>query len=359
MPKLIETNEAERILNSAFLQRESCNGKFAASIEKIILGKHKTYRYILVTSLLARSTSDEISPLALQAGADIPGAFDARSLCHQVVVPFERDVLFNALGGSNEPYLNKPARYPMLSYNNAVRRGYDRNLLELLIELLSSISSKQEAYSYLKYVFYCLDRKILRLSKYRGFTSSNKPVLVERLSFIKALLTKSCQGEIPVIVVGTLETLYHDHLDSNYSVIIHKVNQAGSSSKEVGDIDVFDPDGLVYAIEVKDKNFTEYDIQHAASKIMQAGGSQGLFIYGSGVVFDRGEVAKRINDYEGEGFMFLISDILKYSKDILFRIGKSSSSKFIDTIIAVSIQINATETTREWIIENITPHEKT
>ena len=38
-----------------------------------------------------------------------------------VIVPFDTEVLNKALGGSNEPFLNKPARFPELSTSNAVR----------------------------------------------------------------------------------------------------------------------------------------------------------------------------------------------------------------------------------------------
>ncbi|MBW4660785.1 MAG: restriction endonuclease, SacI family [Drouetiella hepatica Uher 2000/2452] len=92
--------------------REIPATKWDTEIRTIIQGKHLTFRYILVTALLGKATNSSINALTLQAGANVEGAYDARSLCHGVVVPLERQLLNSSLGGSNEPFLNKPARFP-------------------------------------------------------------------------------------------------------------------------------------------------------------------------------------------------------------------------------------------------------
>lgn len=172
MPRNKFQDKAEIILKSAFLQREISHEELSGAVSQVILGSHKTYRYILVTNLLARATSDSINPIALQASAPVEGAFDSRSLCHKVVVPFEREYLFNALGGSNEPYLNKPARFPTISVNNAVRRGNDKRLLNLLVQVFTNIKSKEEAFSLLKYALHCIDSRVLKKSRLKKFSSS-------------------------------------------------------------------------------------------------------------------------------------------------------------------------------------------
>lgn len=118
-----------------------------SAIATLIQGKHLTFRYILITALLAKATNPRINALALQAGADVEGAYDARSLCHTVVVPLERQLLNRALGGSNEPFLNKPARFPTISPSNAVRAGTDRQLLLKLYEVLSEIVTSEQAFN--------------------------------------------------------------------------------------------------------------------------------------------------------------------------------------------------------------------
>ena len=96
MAEIILKDDAEKILLSAFRTRCSKKDDISASIQTVLKGNHKTYKYVLINGLLAKATNDKINALALQAGAPITGAFDARTLCHKVIVPFERDFLQNA-----------------------------------------------------------------------------------------------------------------------------------------------------------------------------------------------------------------------------------------------------------------------
>ena len=73
------------------------------ALESIILGEHLTFRYILITAILGKSITHSNHTRSLQAQASLNGAYDARSLCHNVIVPFERNELDLRLGGSNEP----------------------------------------------------------------------------------------------------------------------------------------------------------------------------------------------------------------------------------------------------------------
>lgn len=104
MAENIDRTIAEKVLLSAFRMKCTIKDSVSTKIKQVLEGNHKTYKYILFNGLLAKATNNSINPLALQAGAPIIGAYDARSLCHKVVVPFERNFLQNALGGSNEPF---------------------------------------------------------------------------------------------------------------------------------------------------------------------------------------------------------------------------------------------------------------
>ena len=111
----IDFKTASLILDRAFVEAKLSNDKTGRKISEILRGTHKTYRYILVTALLAKATNDEINILSLQKGDGDDGKYDARSLCHKVLVPFETLKLPGCLGSSNEPFLNKPARFVSLS----------------------------------------------------------------------------------------------------------------------------------------------------------------------------------------------------------------------------------------------------
>ena len=79
-----------------------------------------SYHYVLPTQLLAKCVDPTLNAHALQAGYESAGAFDARTVAHDVIVPFDRNN-HRVLGGSPEPYVNNPLRVPavMPEYRNS------------------------------------------------------------------------------------------------------------------------------------------------------------------------------------------------------------------------------------------------
>jgi hypothetical protein len=349
MAENILKSDAEKVLLAAFRARCTKKDLISAKITAVLQGNHKTYKYVLITGLLAKATNEKINALALQAGAPIDGAYDARSLCHGVLVPFERDFLKSALGGSNEPFLNKPARFTHLSETNAVRKGDDKEILYLLITIFTSIKTSTEAKGYLACALDFLNQRIEEITVLQDSGIKYNPTLIEIYEFIFRFLEKSFEGESSAIVVGALEKIYHNKFSKNFKVIAHKVNQSGASSKEVGDIDIFKEDHFYYAIEVKDKNFTPYDLEHAFKKIQSAGGTKGQFIYGPNAQFDKELIEKRIAEFEKEKFMVLLQDIFTYSRTMVFKVDLAGKQEFIDTIMATAIEINSKDETKAWI----------
>ena len=132
----IDSKTAYIILEKSLAEATWIDDKISKLISSVLNGSHKTYRYILVNALLAKATNNEINPLSLQKGDGTNGKYDARSLCHSVIVPFEKLKLQGCLGNSNEPFLNKPARFVSHSTNNAVRAGKDKETLDTLRDCL-------------------------------------------------------------------------------------------------------------------------------------------------------------------------------------------------------------------------------
>lgn len=307
----VDFKTASLILERALIEATPLTDEIAKSISSVLKSTHKTYRYILVNALLAKATNKDVNALSLQKGDGRKGKFDARSLCHKVVVPFEKLKLQGCLGDSNEPFLNKPARFVSLSLTNAVRAGKDRETLETLISILSQISTSEQAYEYLKSAMVILKENHEEYLK--KFSVGDALIDVSEFSqlvldYIYNITNHTMDGEVCPLIVAELEQLY---LGMDYKVVPHKVNESGSSSKEVGDIDVFDSDGnLVNAIEVKDKNFSEHDVVHAISKFRRANLSSSLFIYGKNVAFDEDAVYNVLKRIGREGHYCCLISIL-------------------------------------------------
>ena len=342
----VDIKTAALILDRALIEATKVEDEIASMIESILLGTHKTYRYILVNALLAKATNSKVDALSLQKGDGKGGKFDARSLCHKVLVPFEKLKLPGCLGDSNEPFLNKPARFVSLSHTNAVRAGKDKETLEKLITILSQIHNSEDAYKYLKSAMTVLiDNHEEFLKKY-----SIGDILIDVsefsqlvLDYIYKITDHTMEGEVCPLVVAELEQLY---LGKDFKVVPHKVNESGSSSKEVGDIDIFDSEGtLVNAIEVKDKTFSVQDVIHAISKFRQANLTSSLFVYGKNVAFDEDEVYNTLKAIGREGHYCCLISILNYAKLRISDLKTVTVRDFVDGLLNFSKLINAKDDT--------------
>lgn len=352
MAEKVDSSKAKKVLQAALkvarTQSEVLDDAGTA-IDEILKGSHKTYKYVLITGLLAKATNEKINPLALQAGANLEGAYDARSLCHKVVVPFERENLNKALGGSNEPFLNKPARFPFLSKDNAVRRGKDQETLHSLINVLSKVTSSIEANTYLCHAIRKLLIKKRELGNLQTIKINRKFSHFEITKLIPHFLNTSYEGKTLVILTGALEKLFYLKREGNWRVVVHKVNQSGASSKEVGDIDVFFDNRLDHSIEVKDKDFSVYDLEHAFDKIIKEGGTKGQLIFGNEVSFDQQSVREKLTEYERKGFIGIIDNIEDYAKMILLKTGVLKEQEFFQLIMDVAVEINAGERIQRYL----------
>ena len=343
----IDFTKANETLLKALKAREKPADDLVAMLRKVILGSHKTYKYVLVTSLLAKATNSAANALCLQAGAPIPGSFDARSLCHRVLVPFERDHLVNALGASNEPYLNKPARFTHLSSSNAVRDGNDREILNTLIAIGNIVnrSGASLAFKCLSCCFALLEKVIANNELLSTVNTIITPDLIDIYAYIARYIEESFEGETCAAVVGAVEKQFYSCLKGVYRVEIHKVNECGASSREIGDIDVYEDDKCFYSVEVKDKAFTVYDVEHAFNKMIAAHINRGSFVYGPRATFDEDKVKITLYNFEQKRFVTLFMGVLPYVRLVLFQTPRAETRNFLQILLDTTHEINAKDCT--------------
>jgi len=351
MSESVDYTLAKAKLIECYSHKQRVNDELENLLKTVICGSHKTYRYVLITGLLAKAVNPKVNALCLQAGASLDGAYDARSLCHKVVVPFERDYLSNALGGSNEPFLNKPARFTHLSSDNAVRDGNDRVILNTLISIFQRINKGKNG----KLASKCLSNCFLLIEK---IISSNEllhtihemitPDLIDIYTFISRFIEKSFEGETCAVVVGAVEKQFYSCLKGEYRIITHKVNESGASTKEIGDIDVYEDGTYFYSIEVKDKAFTVYDIEHAFNKMIENHAKRGSFIYGPRATFDEEQVKITLYNFEKQKFVTLFMGVLPYVRLILFQTPNVEKENFLQLLLDTAFEINAKTDTIEW-----------
>lgn len=327
----------------------SCNHK--EFIEYVLGNTHLTYKYVLFTAILSKATDAEINPLCLQKKSQLPGAYDARTICHKVIVPFEMEELHKVIGGSNEPFLNKPARFPEISRSNAVRSGNDQSILYSLCENLPLIATEKEAFNCLVFLLKYLLAMRNKKDNLKNFTiEKNDNSKAKFFKFALELLRLNSEGEILTLVVAGL---YKQFLRNavNYRVEVHPVNQSGASGKEISDLDIYIA-GEIYATnELKDKDFEYTDIKHAADKVIEAGEHQLFFIVGlHGKAKDPENIEKLIKEYLNNGFIINILPINLFLNTMLGLIFKIDVDEFIKYTLQVAIETKFKQETITYLL---------
>ena len=351
----IDLKKARLVIKMANSRRHHLNDIIGKNITEILSSPHKTYKYILVTALLSKATDGRIDILSLQSQDESEGAYNARDVAHEVIVKFERKEYPYSLGNSNEPFLNNPARTPRLSLENKVRGKKNKALLKLLINTLSSIDTSAKAFSYLCSAIKdmeMLSNEIQYKYSAEEFDFKGNKNLQSILDFISLLTDESMEGEVCPLIVSVLEQKY---LGNEVIVEPHKVNEAGDSPREVGDIDVFDIDNkLITSIEVKDKDFSEEDVGHAIRKFIAAHLTRSMFIYGKNVKWDKTSVFQLVARIGRTGHYCCVISIIDYAKLILFELNVDYTLKeFCEDILHNAKLIEVHDTTIMWIKESL------
>lgn len=364
MKVTIDHKNAKEVLLKAYNENENklsfLDNEKIELIDNIITGNHLTFKYIFLTVLLAKATNSNANILALQASSNLNGAYDARSLCHQVIVPFEREYFTSVLGGSNEPFLNKPARFPELSITNPVRGGGDSKKLNDLCNILPTIS-QTDAYNMLAVI--CQKLNLLKKSQESLLTTkiNEKNNIKEIIDFIKEISQISNGGETIVLSIASILNLYYSQYKIEYLVDVHPVNQSGASSKEVSDLDIYINKELVLAIELKDKTFNEHDVVHAIIKCQNEGHNQLDFIIGPSVKItfnDEEKLRKLRNYYYDRGFFLEFFSLHRYIELLGRKIIKNASiEEFLKFILKEAIDKKFKKTTIKYFVDNFKEYE--
>ena len=172
---------------------------------------------------------------------------------------------------------------------------------------------------------------------------------------IRALLTKSCEGETLALSVARLFELMAKGQGGGLQVSSHPANQSGASSKRVSDLDVFEADGetLRYCCEAKDKPFARADIDHAAGKVAAHGHTSMIFVYGPNA--KKGESMPAIvPEYEAKGFDLIFVPAPAFASGIVSLAPSVTWPEVVDLInkhLALMREKEMTITHRKTVID--------
>lgn len=295
MSKEIDHVEAESLLRDTWHEVVSADN--SPYIEEYILQQGlrqvihtdkygtRTFKYILVTNVLAKAVNPDIHALALQDQSDLEGSFNSGGLATEVVTDWEKDH-GERLGGSNEPRTNSVYyRQSELNDDYEVR---NRDEYETLIRVLSELEAQAntnelDPMDMLRQALYEVSRLEPTTVEY-----VNPPEVptVELLEGVRNYLEKSGLGErLAAVTAGVLDAQYFVADKSEIYIKVDHVNVADENSNAAGDIEVFETEtesNLLQAVEVKDKPATKADIQHSIQTGRHHELDEYLFVAGKG-----------------------------------------------------------------------------
>lgn len=293
MPVNVDEEKAEQILQREWNNVQSGDATkyieqdIAKEIRGVLEGNLLTYKYILLTNILAKATNPDIHMRSMQAGENVEvhplegeGAYNARSLGHKVIVEWEKEN-GERLGGSNEPFLNKPARDPEFALENAARsQSAQEQLYDLLEALEQEINAGTvDSLAVLRQALY----EVLQLEPQTVDYEDPSEVPYRELEpLVEEYISTSGGGERLAAVTAGVYRTYYSQAGDGWEIKAEHANTADEFSKSAGDIEVFRENSLVKAAEVKDKPAERSDIQHSITKAREAELGEYLFVLGAG-----------------------------------------------------------------------------
>jgi hypothetical protein len=367
MPKEIDHKEAEDLLRKTW--REVTDSDESSYVDDYIIRQGlreilhaqkygtRTFKYILLTNVLAKAVNSDIHALALQDQSNLEGSFNSGGLATDVVTDWEKDN-GERLGGSNEPRTNSVYyRQSELNTDYEVRND---DLYQTLIRILEELE-KQSSEGELEPID-MLRQTLYLVSQLEPTTVSytNPPDVsyVELKEAVEEYLERSGTGErLAAVAAGVLDAQYFVADRSDVYIKVDHVNVADENSSAAGDIEVFedeDEEVLLQAAEVKDKPATKADIQHSISTGQKHKLDEYKFVTGRGFQSDIEEkrAIDTIEDAEIEVVVITTDDLLSSLK---FQ-GRAGRTRFRESVGEFLNDMRAQEESKsDWkeIIESL------
>ncbi len=302
-------------------------------IYRAINSKTLSYRFVLPTQLLAKLVNPDLNAHSLQSQWEVTGAFDARTIAHKVIVPFNQQHA-NVLGPSAEPYVNNPLRVPAVIHDYA-RQQKDKAGWQELVTVLERVQTCNAP----EFTVTVFQQVLLTIYRRLQQTSVTYPVplrvsLETTLSLLGAFLQTPSGGRRPQYLTAALLETIGKRFNLYAQVRTGPVTAADAASGLSADIECLDSAGrVVLSVEVKDRPLSMGDVQAKVTHARQAGISEILFIAQKGVTPANGESLREFLLKEfASGHNIYIENLLQFAQALLILLGEEGRVEFLHQV---------------------------
>lgn len=301
-------------------------------IKEVVTGSQLTYKYILLTAALAKAVNPVVHYRALQMGSKLSGSYDARSLCHTVIVPFEKSH-GERFGGSNEPFLNRPARYPEFDLSNRDRNRNAQKRLFYVLDNAQNFTGQDREFpkaflrQTLKAMHGCSPTKV------KFEFAEVETSLQATIDIVKEFLSVSGSGERLVAVSAAVFESMYGESNKMWQIKAYPVNWPDRFAKTAGDIEFYFNGKLMKATESKDKPLSESDVRHCSDKAKRHGVSEYMILVGAGVIQNhKRDIEKYIKTQLEDGINLYLLEVPQQFFPYFVYLGNKGRSVFLKKV---------------------------
>lgn len=321
------------------------------AIRRTVKGETTSYRYALPTQVLAKVLDPSLDCRCLQVKRGGVGAFDARSFCKKVIVPFNREH-GNVLGTSEDPYVSKPLRHEEISsvYRDEIK---DKGGWDDLCLLSNEIETRKDV----NFTERVLDQTLVeiyrRLSEIRvSYLTPRRASLDGVEALIERYVAEPSGGARPEVVAYSLLKTAGKRFNLFKRVESSKATTANRMTGRVADIECYGSnDEIKLAGNVKDIPLTKGMIEDQTGKIHEGKVRNLLFLAFKGIREDeRKEIREIINKEFDEGYNVHIveSPIAEFARIFFFSFEEEGRKEFLKQVGIALDRYASYEHRRKW-----------
>ncbi|MGH9453611.1 MAG: restriction endonuclease, SacI family [Terriglobia bacterium] len=304
--------------------------KLIKAVHASVNSSTKTYRYVLPTQVVSKIADPSLDSRCLQALRGGQGAFDARTVAHAVIVPFDQENE-SVLGGSQEPYVNNPLRVSEVS---AKYRGPQRNKVgwDQLCIVLNAVEKKADK-DFTRRVFKQVLTEIYRrLSTVRVVYPVPRRVSLDKtMEVIQGFLSEHSGGDRLLALSSALFSVIGKRFGLYAEVKRGKITAADQPSGMLADLECVTKQGrIVFAVEVKDRHITISQLRAKVRTIREKQVSEIFFVATQGTVPSEDSAVESLIDHEfASGQNIYVTDLERLSRTALALIGEEGRRDFL------------------------------
>lgn len=302
-----------------------------ASIHTSLVSAIKSYHYVLPTQVLCKVADPTLDAHSLQKAWGVDGAFDARTVAHAVIVPFDREN-HSVLGGSPEPYVNNPLRCTAVISENRVNQKNQADW-DRLVGVLDRVEGEDA-----EFVALVFDQILVEVYRLLANVIVTYPVpsrigLESTQKLLQDFLATKSGGDRLEVVCTALFRIIGSEFSLFDRVDRDKVNAADSSSGRIADIECWSEQKIVLLVEVKDRTLILTHVDTKLERARAEGITQILFIAEQGKEQSEvGDIDARIETEFRSGQNVYVTNLSNFALGILILLGEAGRARFLREI---------------------------